>query len=82
MSERILRKPEVRRLVPVGKTKFEEDIAPRLEKVQLGPRCVGYTESSVQRLIHDLIAETATAPKLTPAPNKQRATPKPGEATA
>jgi predicted DNA-binding transcriptional regulator AlpA len=60
MTERILRKPEVRSRVPVGKTKFEEDIAPRLDKVYLGPRCVGFTESSVERLIKELIAESAT----------------------
>jgi predicted DNA-binding transcriptional regulator AlpA len=58
--ERILRKPEVRQRIPVGKTKFEEDIAPRLDKVQLGQRAVGFTESSVNALIAELIAESGT----------------------
>jgi hypothetical protein len=68
----ILRKPEVRGRIPVGKTKFEEDIAPRLEKIQLGPRCVGFTESSVDRLIKELVTESATAPQFVPPPNKKR----------
>ena len=77
--ERILRKPEVRNRLPVGKTKFEEDIAPRLEKVHLGPRCVGFTESSVERLIKDLIAESAARDSATPptsAPTRLHQTPK------
>lgn len=72
MSERILRKPEVRKLIPVGKTKFDEDIAPRLEKVALGVRAVGFTETSVDRLIKQLILESTTAAKIVPAPNRTR----------
>ena len=45
---------------------------PRLERVQLGPRSVGYTETSIDRLIKELIAETETAPKIVPPPNKKR----------
>jgi hypothetical protein len=71
-TEVIVRKPEARRQIPVGKTKFEEDIVPRLDKVYLGPRCVGFTQSSINRLIAQLIAESAGAPKIVPAPNKQR----------
>ena len=70
-TEVIVRKPEARRQIPVGKTKFEEDIV-RLDKVYLGPRCVGFTQSSINRLIAELIAESAGAPKIVPAPNKQR----------
>ena len=72
MSERILRKPEVRQRIPVGKTKLEEDILPRLDKVILGPRCVGFTEGSVDRLIRQLILESATAASIVPRPNVQK----------
>lgn len=58
-KERIVRKEEARRRVGVGKTKFEEDIVPRLTKVQLGPRAVGYLESSIDRLIDEFVAESA-----------------------
>jgi hypothetical protein len=58
-QERIVRKAEARRRIPVGKTKFEEDISPRLTKVQLGPRAVGYLESSVDRLIDQMVEESA-----------------------
>jgi predicted DNA-binding transcriptional regulator AlpA len=62
-QQRILRKAQVRDRIPVGKTKFEEDIVPRLTKIQLGPRAVGYLESSVDRLIDELIEESAAATK-------------------
>lgn len=62
-KERIVRKPEARGRFSVGHTKFDEDIAPRLDKVQLGPRAIGFTESSIDRLIAELIAESATLPK-------------------
>jgi len=63
VGERILRKPEVRERIGIGKTMFEESIAPRLTKVQLGPRAVGFTESSVNRLIEEMIAATGTIPR-------------------
>lgn len=72
-SKRILRKPEARQRIPVGKTKFEQDIVPRLTKVRLGPRCVGFTEDSVDRVVDELIAESATIPDFVPAPNKKLA---------
>jgi hypothetical protein len=72
MTESILRKPEVRRRIPVGHTKFEEDIAPRLDKVFLGPRCVGFTESSVERLIKELITESAAHAAKSAAAAKDR----------
>jgi hypothetical protein len=74
--KRILRKPEARQRIPVGKTKFDEDIAPRLDKVHLGPRCVGFTEDSVDRLVDELIAESANTPDFVPAPNRKRTKPK------
>ncbi len=70
-NEIILKKPEVRRQIPVGKTKFEEDIAPRLEKVYLGPHSVGFTQSSVDRVKAELIAASANAPKIVPPPNRR-----------
>ena len=70
MSERILRKREVQHRIPVGKTKLEEDILPRLNRVALGPRYVGFTETSVDRLIKQLILESATAAPIVPAPNR------------
>jgi hypothetical protein len=71
--KRLLRKSEARRRIPVGKTKFEQDIVPRLDKVRLGPRCVGFTEDSVDRVIDELIAESANIPAIVPAPNKKLA---------
>jgi hypothetical protein len=75
--ETILRKAEVRRRIPVGKTKFESDIVPRLTKVRLGPRCVGFTESSVEKLIEKLILTTADMPPIPPvrAPRMKRGRP-------
>jgi len=70
--ERIAREREALRRLSVGHTKFREDFVPRLERVQLGPRSVGYTETSINRLIKELIAETETAPKIVPPPNKKR----------
>ena len=71
--KRILRKPEVRNRIPVGKTKLEEDIIPRLDKVRLGPRCVGFTEDSVDRVVSELIAESASIPDFVPTPNRKNA---------
>lgn len=81
MPERIVRKLEARRRIPTGKTKFDQDIAPRLVKVQIGPRCVGFTESSIERLIEDLIAESTTTPRA-PLPtdkHQQRGAPMSGK---
>jgi predicted DNA-binding transcriptional regulator AlpA len=74
---RLLRKPEIRHRFGVGQSKLEEDILPRLDKVYLGPRCVAYTEASVDRLYDQLIAESGRAVKFTPAPNR----PKPAHKT-
>jgi hypothetical protein len=46
--------------LPTGKSHFFEEIEWRLEKVALGPRAVGYTERSLNKLIEEGIAE-ATA---------------------
>ena len=63
--ERLLRKPEARRCFAVGKTTFEERIVPRLDKVYVGPRTVTFTQTSVERLLEELKAESAT---YSPAP--------------
>src|SRR6478609_1824882 len=50
--------------LPTGKTHFYEEIEPKLEKVALGPKAVGYTERSLDKLIEQSIeprAERAAA---------------------
>jgi hypothetical protein len=69
MSDQLHRPRKARGFFDVGKTKFEEDIAPHLEKVILGPRAVAFTDSSIQRLIRELVAESASAKKIIPSPN-------------
>jgi hypothetical protein len=39
--------------LPTGKTHFHEVVAPKLERVPLGPKAVGYTERSLNKLIED-----------------------------
>ena len=56
----------------VGKTKFMQDIAPRLQRVQIGPRATSFTDSSIEALIQEMAAETANMPKVMPAPNLRR----------
>lgn len=73
MSDQLHRPRKAREILGVGKTKFDQDLVPRLEKVVLGPRAVAFTDSSIQRLIRELVAESASAPKIVPAPNKKRA---------
>ncbi len=72
MSENLVRKREALKRFPVGRTKFEEDIAPRLTKVRLGPRCVAFTESSIDRVVDEFIAESAAIPQFVPTPNKHK----------
>jgi hypothetical protein len=45
----------------VGRTHFYEVIEPRLEKICLGNRAVGYTDRSVERVQAEMIAEGAAA---------------------
>jgi hypothetical protein len=45
--------------LPTGKSHFYEEIEPRLEKVVLGPKAVGYTERSLDGLIEHGIGEAA-----------------------
>jgi hypothetical protein len=41
---------------PTGKSHFFTVIEPQLEKVQLGPKAVGYTDRSVNKFIEEGIA--------------------------
>jgi hypothetical protein len=72
MSDQLHRPRKAREILGVGKTKFDEDFVPRLEKVILGPRSIAFTDSSIQRLIRELVAESANATKIVPAPNKKK----------
>jgi hypothetical protein len=58
-------------MLGVGHSKGEKDFAPRLQKVRLGKRGVGYTLSSIEKLIADLIAESGDiVPAPLPRPRK------------
>jgi hypothetical protein len=72
-KEKIVRKAEAIARLAVGHTYFEAKFAPRLTKVSLGVRAIGYTESSLDRLIAQLIAESAGKPAFVPPPNRRRA---------
>jgi predicted DNA-binding transcriptional regulator AlpA len=70
--ETIRRKAEARGRFGVGKTTFDEKIAPRLTKVRMGPRMIGFTESSIERVIGELIEESAdVAPAPMPVPKRK-----------
>jgi hypothetical protein len=47
--------------LPTGKSHFYSVIEPQLERVPLGPKAVGYTERSLNKLIERGIAEAAAA---------------------
>jgi hypothetical protein len=46
--------------LPTGKSHFHEVIEPQLEKVVLGPKSVAYTERSLDKVIEQGIAKSAT----------------------
>jgi hypothetical protein len=72
--EIIRRKAEARARFPGGHTFFDEKIAPRLTKVRLGPRLIGFTDSSIERLIGELIEESKNiVPAPRPTAEQQRA---------
>jgi hypothetical protein len=56
-------KPSKPGIFNVGRTHFYDLIEPRLEKVRLGDRAVGYTDRSVERVQGEMIAEGAAAPR-------------------
>ena len=58
--------------LPTGKSHFYEEIEPRLEKVVLGPKAVGYTERSLDRLIEEGIDEAAAERDRRPRANADK----------
>jgi predicted DNA-binding transcriptional regulator AlpA len=48
--------PTRRGMLGVGRSHFYDEIEPRLEKVRLGEKAVGYTSRSVERIIREGIA--------------------------
>ena len=73
--ESLLTKLEAQNLFKVRKTKFSEDIQPRLDTVYVGPRSPRFTRSSAERLMEAFIAESAAvAAAAPPVPvNKRKA---------
>ena len=60
-ANQIYSRPGKPGLLPTGKSHFYDKIEPRLEKVALGPKAVGYTERSLNQLIEEGIDEAAAA---------------------
>ena len=58
-ANQIYSQPRKPSKLPTGKSHFYEEIEPKLEKVVLGPKAVGYTERSLDQLIEEGIAEAA-----------------------
>lgn len=54
---RILRLAEVRKRIPIGRTKLDEDFIKtgRLKLIKLGKRAVGVLESNVEQVIDELL---------------------------
>jgi hypothetical protein len=67
--ERIIRRTPTRvEYFGTGESQFDATIAPRLTNVALGKRAVGFTLSSIQRVIQEMIAEgEGTAPNIVEA---------------
>ena len=63
--------------LPTGKSHFYEEIEPRLEKVVLGPKAVGYTERSLDTLIEEGIGEAAAERDRRLRASADNASPKP-----
>jgi hypothetical protein len=57
--ETLLTKSEALGIFKVRKSKFAEDIQPRLETIYVGPRSPRFTRSSAERLMEALKAESA-----------------------
>jgi predicted DNA-binding transcriptional regulator AlpA len=69
--ERIVRKAEAPYTFGVGRSKFDADIAPRLQKVRLGKRCVGFTQSSIERVLAEIVAESSSV-TASPVPSAEQ----------
>lgn len=67
--ESLVRRKNAMALFGVQHTFFDEKIAPRLDRVQIGGKAVIFTMSSIQRVIGEMIEETGNAPKRVPPPN-------------
>ena len=59
MSKKILRLPEVRERLGVGRTTLYERFVRtgRLRPVQIGPRAIGFVEGDVDAIIDELVAQ-------------------------
>src|SRR4051812_18635871 len=59
MSKKILRLPEVRERLGVGRTTLYERFVRtgRLRPVQIGPRAIGFVECDVDGIIDELVAQ-------------------------
>jgi predicted DNA-binding transcriptional regulator AlpA len=67
--EQIVKRNQARKLFAVAESTFDEVIAPRLERVQLTQRAVGFTSSSIDRVMAEMIAEAKTRSR---KPTKKR----------
>jgi hypothetical protein len=71
--EKLLRERAAREMLGnVGATKFRAQYRPRLQVVRLSSKVITFTQSSVQALIEELIAESGNVPAYDPQPNKLR----------
>jgi predicted DNA-binding transcriptional regulator AlpA len=72
MGERLLRRPAVLAKIPIGRTALEQRyiLTGKLKKIQLGPRSVAFTESNVDAVVAEIIAESDNVPAIMPTPNQ------------
>src|ERR1700686_4822947 len=78
-GERIVREKECLGRLSCGKTTFRKRFRDRLTRVQLGPYSAGFTESSLELLIGELVSEAANSTPITPRTNirpRSKQTPK------
>jgi len=71
MGERLLRLPAVLARVPIGKTALHERFIKtgKLKKIYLGQRSVAFTESNVDVIVAEIIAESDNVKPVTMTPN-------------
>ena len=66
-------RPPKRGKFGVSKSHFYDEIEPRLEKVRLGPKPVGYTDRSVDKVIEEgIVAVLRRYPRTPSAPLSSR----------
>jgi hypothetical protein len=63
-GRKLLRLPEARKRLAVGKTKFDEDFIKtgRLRLLRIGPKCVAVVEDELDALIDEIVAERDASP--------------------